>query len=78
MRTTIDLPAYLKQKLITYAALHNLKGYSSIIVEALKQYFEKHEETRETIIRSLKGCINELEYEAEMKRIEEGRKNWKI
>ena len=78
MRTTIDLPAHLKQKLIAYAAAHNLKGYSSIIVEALKQYFKKHEEDRETIIRSLKGCLNDLEYEAEMKRIEESRKNWKI
>ena len=35
MRTTIDIPARLRQKLVHAAAEKNLKGFSSIIEEAL-------------------------------------------
>ena len=40
MRTTIDLPPELRQKLISEAASKNQKGYSNIIIEALNKYFK--------------------------------------
>ena len=40
MRTTIELPAALRQKIVTEAARQNLKGFSPIIVKALKESSE--------------------------------------
>lgn len=77
MRTTIDIPANLKQKLIAYAAAHNLKGYSAVIVEALDRFFEIENKDRQSAIASLKGCLSKQEYDLEIKRILTGRKNWK-
>jgi len=77
MRTTIDLPVQLRQKLIAEAAARNLKGFSTLIADALEQYFSKEAGERSKVISELRGCISFDEYEEEMKRIEEGRKNWR-
>ncbi len=77
MRTTIDIPSDLRQKLIAEAATRHLKGFSPLIVEALEQYLSKGEEERLKTISSLKGCLDKDEYNEEVKRIENGRKNWK-
>ncbi len=78
MRTTIDLPNDLRQKLISESAARNKKGFSSIIVEALRNYFDLKGNGRKKAIQSLKGCMNEEEYLQELKRIDEGRANWRI
>ena len=78
MRTTIDLPNDLRQKLISESAARNQKGFSSIIVEALRNYFDLKGNGRKKAIQSLKGCMNEEEYLQELKRIDEGRANWRI
>ena len=56
MRTTIDIPNDLRQKLITEAARRNLKGFSLLVTEALKDYFNTKRNNREETIVKLKGC----------------------
>jgi len=78
MRTTIDLPNDLRQKLISESAARNLKGFSFIIVEALRNYFDIKKDSRKKSIQNLKGCLSEEEFLQETKRIKEGRANWRI
>ena len=78
MKTTIELPNDLRQKLITESAERNLRGFSPIIVEALRNYFKKMENGRKKEIPSLKGCLNDEEYVQELKRVKNGRENWRI
>ena len=77
MRTTIELPDSLKQKLIAEAASRNMKGYSKLIAEALQEYFKMNQTKREQTINSLRGCLCKEEYKKEIKRLEEGRANWR-
>jgi predicted transcriptional regulator len=77
MRTTIEMPADLRRKLIAEAAARNMKGFSGIIVEALEQYLSRGDEERKRIVAELKGCLDEQEYEKELQRIREGRGNWR-
>ncbi len=77
MRTTIELPDHLKQKLTTEAVTRNMKGFSKIITEAVVEYFAAGHNKRKSMIEKLKGCLNEKEYQSEMKRLSEGRANWR-
>jgi len=74
MRTTIDLPVNIRQKLISEAASRNLKGFSKVIIEALEQYFKFGAKKRKAAIQDLKGCLSKKEYLNEMKRVEEEEK----
>jgi metal-responsive CopG/Arc/MetJ family transcriptional regulator len=77
MRTTIEIPHSLRQKLVSEAASRRKKGFSSIIIEALESYFNSSlQENRMKSIRALKGCMTNSEVEEELKRISEERKNW--
>lgn len=58
MRTTIDLPPSIRQKLVSEAARRNSNGYSEIIVEALEQYFRTNADMRDDLISSLKGSMS--------------------
>lgn len=77
MRTTIELPSDLRQKLATEAVLRNMKGYSGIISEAICAYFKTCHSKRKQSIDNLKGCLSEKEYRLEMDRLKEGRGNWR-
>lgn len=77
MRTTIEIPQNLRQKLVSEALVRNKKGFSEIIVEALEEHFQKGNEKTKTVIQGLKGCLNEKEYRKEIMRLKEGRKNWR-
>ena len=77
MRTTIEIPSGLRQKLLAEAAARNLKGYSSLIVDALQLYFSKGDKERINTISQLKGCLNKKEYKKEIKRIKKGRNSWR-
>ena len=78
MRTTIEIPADIRQKLVTEAARKNMKGYSAIIVKALREYFEKQnaDETGKEI-RKLRGSLSQKEYEKALKMLETGRTQWR-
>lgn len=58
MRTTIELPEDLRERLILEAARTGVRGFSGIVVEALRQYFSTYPEhdDRESIVRELYGC----------------------
>lgn len=77
MRTTIDIPSHLRQKLISEAAARHLKGFSNLVVEALEQYFATGKNDRKKIVSQLKGCLKESEYNDEIKRLQETRSNWR-
>ena len=78
MRTTINIPDNLKQKLVIEATSRKIKGYSQIIIEALNCYFDNQIEDRKATICRLKGSLTKEEYEDEQRKLKEGRKNWKI
>ena len=77
MRTTIELPNELRQKLMLEAASRNLRGFSQIVVEALEAYFRESREDRSSSIAELKGCLCEAEVIEEKRRITEARENWR-
>jgi glutamyl-tRNA reductase len=79
MRTTVDIPADIRQKLVTEAARKNMKGYSAIIVKALREYFEKQNaEDAGKEIRKLRGSLSQEDYEKALKILETGRTQWRI
>ncbi len=77
MRTTIELPDDIKQKLMMEAVSRNMKGYSRIIADALRDYFKTGHHKRKQLINSLKGCLSKKEYLSEVGRLEKGRANWR-
>jgi metal-responsive CopG/Arc/MetJ family transcriptional regulator len=77
MRTTIEIPAKLRQKLVAEAAKKNLKGSSTIIVNALEEYFEKHRSAgSDSNLKKLRGSLSQNEYEKEMALLQKGRNQW--
>ena len=77
MRTTIEIPEDLRQKLVSEAMGRHKRGFSEIIVEALEEHFQKGNEKRLAVIEKLRGCLSEKEYKMEMTRLKEGRQNWR-
>ena len=77
MRTTIELPNDLRQKLFLEAMARHVKGFSVIIVEVLQKYFGSFAEKRETVVKRLKGSLSKAEYKKELRRLKEGKANWK-
>ncbi len=78
MRTTVELPASLRQKLVNEAARRNAKGYSAIIVEALELYFSKRNSEHDlSFIEALRGCMTAEEYTEGVALWKEGRRNWR-
>ena len=77
MRTTIDLPADLRRRLAEEAAARNLRGYSRVIVEALRAYFASRTATRAEVVVRLKGSLSAHDAEREKRRVEAVRKNWR-
>ena len=77
MRTTVDIPENLRRKLIEEAARKNMKGFSLLVVEALREYFSTNTGGRDEIIKNLKGCLSKQEAEKEFIHLNERRKNWR-
>jgi|GEM_PF-2772149 len=78
MRTTIDVPVHIRQKLAQEASCRNLKGFSSIITEALDQYFDSKSSGRKGIVDRLKGSLSGEEYAKAVKDLNEGRAHWRV
>ncbi|MBF0511392.1 MAG: hypothetical protein HQL13_03590 [Candidatus Omnitrophica bacterium] len=78
MRTTIDMPIYIRQKLSQEASNRNLKGFSRIITEALEKYFDSKSNDRKSIVKNLKGSMSKTEYAKALKDIQEGRLKWRM
>ena len=77
MRTTIEIPEYLKVKLAKEAEERKLKGFSQIITEALESYFNNEKKVRLLKISKLKGSLSDKDYKESIKLLNEGRRNWK-
>jgi hypothetical protein len=77
MRTTIDVPVSIRQKLTQEAAGRNLKGFSVIITEALEEYFKTRSHSRKNVVDRLKGCLSSAEHTQAIKDIQEGRDQWR-
>ncbi len=77
MRTTVDIPPELRKKLIEEAASRNLRGFSPLIVEALRLYFSRQRRNRHKTIERLLGCLNAEQLEQERARLKEVRDNWR-
>ena len=78
MRTTVELPASLRQEVVNAAARRNAKGYSAIIVEALERYFQEEESGREKdVIASLRGSMSDDEYNKAVAARQDGRGEWR-
>lgn len=77
MRTTIQIPDNLWQKLHAESTARHMKGFSKLIIEALENYFKTTSNKRLKVLKSIRGSLNENEYKSEMGRLEEGRRNWR-
>ena len=78
MRTTVELPASVRQKLVNEAARRNAKGYSAIIVEALELFFQNRgSDQDDDLISALRGSLSDSEYNDAIAARNEGRSNWR-
>ncbi len=60
MRTTIEIPDEQRARLLEAAARRGEKGFSSIVQEALADYFAAEEQRQERVRRAL-GVIGKLD-----------------
>ena len=85
MRTTIELTDDQRAKLLALAAKRRLRGYSTLIQEALERYLKrapngeqiKAGATAARAARKIRGAIPEAEAERMRRRIEELWKRWR-
>jgi len=77
MRTTVDIPQELRTKLIQEATSRNLRGFSPVIVEALRLYFNRQRRNRQKTIERLKGCLTAEQLVQERARLTAVRDNWR-
>jgi hypothetical protein len=80
MRTTIEIPDELREKLLQEAARHGERGYSRIVERALRFYFQQtgSEETRRARARRLRGSTLDLDLDKENERRSGLRTNWRV
>ena len=68
MRTTIELPDDLRQRVVSEAA---------VIVDALRAYFDGREDDRQTVVARVRGSLGASAAEMEHRRPAEVRANWR-
>ena len=77
MRTTIELPDDLRRQVVSEAAARNLRGYSQVVVEALRAYFDGGKDERQSVLSRVRGSLNPRAAEMESRRLAELRANWR-
>ncbi len=78
MRTTVEIPDSLREKLVTEAARRGEKGYSAVIERALRKYFGGPAQTKAEIARQLRGCEKgQTTAGAEHRRVAAVREGWR-
>lgn len=85
MRTTIELTDDQRAKLLTLAAKRRLRGYSTLIHEALERYLEERPNGRRMgagaraarAAREVRGTLSDAEAERMRRRIAELWKQWR-
>ena len=77
MRTTIELPDNLRQRVVAEAAARNLRGYSQVIEDALRAYFDGRQDDRRNVVARIRGSLGAQAAAAEHRRLAEVRANWR-
>ena len=79
MRTTIEIPADQRAKLIEIAARRGLKGFSKIVQEAIERYLEEHlsGDAKVTEALSVLGTLDEEQAESLDASIRDLRSKWR-
>lgn len=79
MRTTIEITAEQRSKLMALAALNNEKGFSRFVREAIDEYLESRLSAQEKINRALsaRGILQGDDADAFINVCAEIRENWR-
>ena len=77
MRTTIELPDDLRRRVVSEAAARDLRGYSQVIVDALRAYFDGRQDDRQSVVARARGSLDAQAAEVERRRLAEVRSNWR-
>ncbi len=79
MRTTIELSDAQRGRLLDLAARRGEKGFSSIVQEAIEQYFTLEDRRQETVDRALRALGSLSDEEADRLDHEVGalRRSWR-
>ena len=77
MRTTIELPDDLRQRVVPEAAARNLRGYPQVIVDALRACFDGRQDDRQSAVARVRGSLDAQAAEVEARRLGEVRTNWR-
>ena len=79
MRTTIEITDEQRAKLLEAAARRGEKGFSSIVQEALTDYFDAEEKRQERVRRALEaiGSLDANETSALERSVRELRQRWR-
>ena len=75
MRTTIELPDDLRRRVVSEAAARNLRGYSQVIVDALRVYFDGRQDDPQSVVARVRGSLSAQAAEVENRRLAEVRAN---
>lgn len=80
MRTTVEIPDELRERLVSEAARRGERGYSLVVERALRRYFaEAQSASRQETASRLRGCeVNETTAQAERKRVEDTRSRSRV
>ncbi len=79
VRTTVEIPDELRQKLMQEAARRGERGYSAVVERALRRYFDEKPatESRRKTIQRLQGIERSMDTAQEKARADEVRGNWR-
>ena len=79
MRTTIEITDEQRARLLDAAARRGEKGFSSVVQEALAQYFDGEEERRDTVRKALGvlGSLGAEEADQLERSVGELRRSWR-
>ena len=79
MRTTIEIDNRLRAKLLALAARRGIRGYSSIVREAIEEYIARHEMTSADLeeVLNLKGSLGKEEAEEAQEAAQEFWGRWR-
>jgi predicted transcriptional regulator len=79
MRTTIEIKPEHRARLLELAARKGMKGFSSLVEDALEQYFvaQAQEDAKRAAASRLKGVLNEKDAEVLREEADRIRKQWR-
>ncbi len=79
MRTTIEIKPEHRARLLELAARKGCKGFSSLVEEALEQYFvsQAQEEAKRAVAAGLYGVLSKKDADKLREEADQSRKKWR-